>query len=291
MRLLIKRLLILLACSIPIYVYAQDSKASVIPKLDGDFIIWHKQCKQKDNNACYFLGLSYMEGYNTAPNKQKGKELLLNTCKTNALQACLAMQYYNPILDLDSNITANSYKWNTTFIPYKKACDLGHIGSCETIAKILLAQDNNNKANNNSNNKDKLNKDNNNSHNDLNMSIKLKQEYQALNIQIINVLDKFCDTQAENSIRNPTCKTLEDFKLKFYNKATDKMPALISLCQKSLKNPNSTRMDCARVALKYNNGDGVPKDKQKAHEYFSLACEKQKEFCYYKVLDSILSED
>lgn len=282
----------LLGCFLSIY--AQDySKASIIPNLDGDFVVWYKQCKQKNNDACYFLGLSYMEGYNTVPNKQKGKKILLNACKNNTMQACLALQHYNPSLDLDSNIIS-LYEWSPAFIPYKKACELGNVNSCETIAKMLLTQANKKSDTHSSksnNNRDILATANNHENNYLDISIELKQEYQDLHIKIVKVLDNFCDSQAESFLSNSTCKVLEDFKLTFHNITTNKMPALISLCQKSLQNPNSPRIDCARAALKYKNGDDVLKDKQKAYEYFSLACEKHKEFCYNKVLDSILSED
>ncbi|RDU72391.1 hypothetical protein CQA66_04835 [Helicobacter aurati] len=264
----LKRLLLLFCCVLPIYVCAQDSlKFTTVSSLDGDFLVWHKQCKQKDYQACYFLGLSFMQGYKTLPDIQKGNKTLLMACQNRILESCLALQQYYP-LDSDSILLATMQPtWNSAFLAYKEACDLEDIESCETLAKFLLQ------------------------HKQTLINKESTEQYQPVYAQILNVLDNFCNAQAEDSLNNSTCQTLENFKLIFYNVNTSQIPALLISCKKSLQTPYAARTDCARLANAYARGDNVSQDKMKAYEYFSLACQRHKRFCYNKVLDSILSKE
>lgn len=241
--------------------------------LDGDFIVWYKQCKQKDYQACYFLGLAYIEGYGILPDRLKGSELIVQACKQHLLQACLALQYYYgqssntqaPLLNLDS--------LNLEYLlPYEEGCKMQHVTSCEFLAKLLIQQHQSK-----------------NTQDEEIIPTEDDSKNAVLRNQILNVLDNFCSTQNTSyHVHNP-CQTLALFKTTFYHTATNQIESLIASCEKSLHSPNASRMDCAKVANAYAQGKNVPKDKSQARKYFSLACEKHKEFCYNKILDSILN--
>lgn len=91
----------------------------------GDFSSFFTQCKKKDAEGCYHLGLAYLSGFGVLPNENLGDKYLKMACQNDYLQACLA-------LNKDAlNNTLQSIEL------YKKTCNMNNLESCSTLAQIL----------------------------------------------------------------------------------------------------------------------------------------------------------
>lgn len=115
--------------------FAQDSKMQLDLSRLGNFNLFVAQCKKRDYNACYYLGMAYMQGYQVLASDTQGKKYLRLACQNNILESCLV---------LNQNINNTQDKINL----YKKACDLNNLESCKKLAFILeqnVSIDSNNK--------------------------------------------------------------------------------------------------------------------------------------------------
>lgn len=103
----------------------QDSIESSDLHTKGEFNLWHLQCKKRDYNACYLLGVAYKKGYEVLPNDKKAGYFLSLACQKDIAKACVI---------LSSMASDTSGKLDL----YKKACDLDDLESCNKLANILL---------------------------------------------------------------------------------------------------------------------------------------------------------
>ncbi|MWV61193.1 hypothetical protein DCO58_10905 [Helicobacter saguini] len=89
----------------------------------GDFNSFSLQCKRKDFKGCYYLGLSYLSGFQVLPNQNEAKKYLQLACQNDILESCLSLNQHGDT--------------NEKLEIYKKACENNSLESCKKLAQIL----------------------------------------------------------------------------------------------------------------------------------------------------------
>ena len=276
--------------ALPIY---DSPRPPLIENLDtettGDPALWRKRCLQKKPKDCYLLGLSYLESYKVMYDSDFGKRLLLGSCRQGFLAACVALEeavYGNrDIFDM----THYGVKRIDAF---KSGCELGHVASCSNIAelmslKIMLdaldsppsypgATKFSYEGNNSGAAYRNIDEEVSLARADVDEALMVISDA-AVRDRAMGVMISFCEWR-----NGKYCSFLRRKNILTYD-SSKHITKMVAACKKH-------GVSCGLVARAYDRGLGVSTDKERAAFYFKLGCDKDREFCYEKVLGPILED-
>ena len=276
--------------ALPIY---DSPRPPLIENLDketkGDPALWRKRCLQKKPKDCYLLGLSYMESYKVMYDYDLGKRLLLGSCRQGFLAACAALEEATHGKKGSFDMTLYGVKRIDAF---KSGCELGHIASCANIAELMslkvmldaldsppiypgAAKFSYEGRNSGAVSRD-MDKDISLARADVDEALMVISD-SAVRDRAMGVMIPFCERRNDKY-----CSFLRRKNTITYDSSRH-VTKMVAACKKH-------GVSCGLVARAYDRGLGVSTDKERAAFYFKLGCDKDREFCYEKVLGPILED-